>query len=103
MHEPLPLFCDSSAAYAAAAAAGADPVRAARAAWESEWSRPREDRDPEHVLALGGVRTLDEVLAAAPEADEGGGLFAADEDSRFGHYAHRLWDPLLAAEAVDDA
>jgi exodeoxyribonuclease V gamma subunit len=103
MREPLPLFCDASSAYAEAAVTGADAVRAARGAWESEWSRPREDQDPEHVLALGGIRTLDEVLAAAPEPGEGGGLFDPDHDTRFGFYAHRLWDPLLAAETVEDA
>jgi exodeoxyribonuclease V gamma subunit len=103
MREPLPLFCATSAAYAEAALGGGSATGAARSAWESDFDFDREDKDPEHVLALGGVRGMDELLAAPPEDDERGGLFAADDDSRFGHYAHRLWDPLLAAEVVEDA
>jgi exodeoxyribonuclease V gamma subunit len=103
MREPLPLYRDTSAAYACAAAAGHDPAAAARAAWESGWEWPREDAEAEHVLVLGGVRTIEELLSATPAADEGGVGWAADEASRLGLLARRLWDGLLAVEELVDA
>jgi exodeoxyribonuclease V gamma subunit len=79
MTEPLPIYCKTSAAFAE----GRNP--------ENDWTtRDRgfnnEDSHPEHRLVLGGQRPLAEVLA----------------DDRFGFYAHRLWDPLLAVEKVDE-
>jgi exodeoxyribonuclease V gamma subunit len=100
MREPLPMFCMTSAAYAMAAHSGQDAVAAAVAVWETDWRFDREDKDLEHQLALGGVRTLAEVLARAPEAGEDGDGWASAEDSRFGRYARRLWDGLLAHERV---
>ncbi len=78
LREPLPLYCRTSAAYAAEGAG------AARAAWTSEWTFDHEDKELEHQLVLGGVREFDELLA----------------DPRFDRYAHRLWDGLLAREEM---
>ncbi|CAN5737473.1 exodeoxyribonuclease V subunit gamma [soil metagenome] len=102
MCEPLPLYCATSAAYAAARAAGRDPDVAAAKAWLSEWSFPKEDNDRDHVLVLGGTRPFGDVLAASPDHDEGGDGWSTDEATRFGRYARRLWDPLLACEKVVD-
>ena len=102
MAEPLPLYCASSAAYAAARAAGADPDKPARAAWLSSWDFPHEDRDPEHVLVLGEQRPYDDLLLAPPTGDEDGPGWAPDEPSRFGRYARRLWEPLLRCEKLVD-
>jgi exodeoxyribonuclease V gamma subunit len=93
MREPLPLSCDASAAYAQGGAAAADK------AWTSTFDYPKEDRQPEHVLVYGGSVPLSELLAPAPREDEG---WYEDETSRFGVYARRLWDGLLARESVDD-
>ena len=57
MREPLPLYTMTSAAWAQAARAGGDPERAARNAWESAWNFDKEDREPEHLLVLGGELT----------------------------------------------
>jgi exodeoxyribonuclease V gamma subunit len=42
---------------------------------------------------------LAELLSQAPKADED---WIEDEPTRFGRYARRLWDGLLAAEVVGD-
>jgi exodeoxyribonuclease V gamma subunit len=76
MREPLPLFCLTSAAYAA----GED----ARTVWESGWKRSGEDAEPEHVLVHGRALTFDEVLA----------------DPRFAALAARVWRGLLEHERM---
>ncbi|MGH9154225.1 MAG: hypothetical protein ACRD03_17980, partial [Acidimicrobiales bacterium] len=98
LREPLPLYCKTSAAWAGARALGRDARRAAAGEWSTDWELSREDVELEHQLVLGGVLTLDRVLAAAPCDDEAGDGWAGDEDTRFGRYARRLWDPLLAVE-----
>ncbi len=102
MREPLPLACDTSAAYAAAVATGQDGVVAARRAWESDFDRDREDREPEHVLAFGGELALAELMAEPPREDERGPGWPQAETSRFGRYALRLWEGLLGAEEFSD-
>jgi exodeoxyribonuclease V gamma subunit len=86
MREPPPLYCRTSAAYAA----GEDP----RKAWESG-KFAGEDADPEHELVLGGRRTFDELQAAPGRPDE---AWDMDEPRRFGRWARRLWDPVLEHE-----
>lgn len=98
MREPLPLYALTSAAYADAVRSGADARDQAAKAWESGWMIPGEDREPEHELVLGGVRTFDEVLLPGARDEP----WQEDEPSRFGRYARRLWDGLLAAEVIGD-
>ena len=99
LREPLPLYCKTSAAYAAARAAGRDAARAASNEWSTDWEFQREDVELEHQLVLGGPAGLSRLLKEGPPADgEDGPGWPVDEDSRFGRYARRLWDPLLARE-----
>jgi exodeoxyribonuclease V gamma subunit len=99
MREPLPLFRETSAAYAAG---GPDADRRAHAAWETEFRPLKEDRDPEHQLVFGGDRAFDDVLAEPPRDDERGDGWFDDEPSRFGRYAKRLWwGPLRHEELAD--
>ncbi|MGI9184724.1 MAG: exodeoxyribonuclease V subunit gamma [Solirubrobacteraceae bacterium] len=100
LREPLPLFCQTSAAYAAAAAGGQDAVAAGESEWTSGWNFDREDRELEHQLVLGGVRTFAELLEIAPGPDEAGPGWAADDPSHLGRLARRLWDGLLTHEEV---
>ncbi len=104
MREPLPLYLRTSAAWAAAVRQGRDPEKAASKAWTSDYGYPREDKDREHVLVLGGVAGFEWVLAAAgpPRAGEEGDGWAGSETTRLGRYACRLWDGLLDHEEVVD-
>jgi exodeoxyribonuclease V gamma subunit len=99
--EPLPLYCKTSAAWAE----GPPPKRlqACSAAWEPQNDLGMgENREPEHQLVLGGLVAFNDLLTAPPGPGESGPGWADDEDSRFGRYALRLWQPLLAAEEVSD-
>ncbi|HEX4690638.1 MAG TPA: exodeoxyribonuclease V subunit gamma [Solirubrobacteraceae bacterium] len=102
LREPPPLACLASAAYARAARGGRDPLAAAKREWESAWSFPREDAEPEHVLAFDGVRTIEELLDAPARADEQGAFWDPAEPRRFGRWARRLWDGLLGVEEVQE-
>jgi exodeoxyribonuclease V gamma subunit len=108
MREPLPLYCCTSAAWAAAMRGDVEQaVAAARKEWraEPESPVPGEDRDPEHVLVLGEHVPFDAVRDEEPREYEvagswPGGGWAAGERSRFGGFARRLWDPLLDCESL---
>jgi exodeoxyribonuclease V gamma subunit len=104
MAEPLPLYCATSAAYAQAVHDRKNPIAAARREWETTpGSWDREDRDPEHLLALGGVVELDQLLVEAYRPAEDGPGWQGDELSRLGRYARRLWGGLLAHEQVNES
>jgi exodeoxyribonuclease V gamma subunit len=101
MSEPAPLYMATSAAFATARRAGRDPVAAGRKEWattKDDWLK--EDSDPYHVLVLGGVVDLDDLLADEPRPDELGAPWPGGESSRFGRYAVRLWTGLLALERM---
>ena len=73
---------------------------AADKAWTSTFEYPKEDRQPEHVLVYGGADlAVRPARAAAPRTTSSG---TRDEASRFGAYARRLWDGLLAREEIGD-
>jgi exodeoxyribonuclease V gamma subunit len=98
LREPLPVYCKTSAAYARATREGKNAAWAAREEWESSWEWDREDREPEHLLALGDQVPFSALLEAPPRADEAGDGWPDWEASRFGRYALRLWTPLLDHE-----
>jgi exodeoxyribonuclease V gamma subunit len=98
LREPLPLYVATSHRYVSARRDGSEePFADAARAWTSEWGWDKEDREDEHLLVLGGQISFDEVLAAAPAADEAGEGWAMDEATRFGRLARRLWDPVFTA------
>ena len=68
--------------------------------WTTDWRFDREDRELEHQLVLGGVLSIAELLQPAPRPDEAGAGWEQSEASRFGRYARRMWDGLLAREQV---
>ena len=46
MREPVPIYCDTSAAWAEACRQGGDPVEASTGAWKSSYEFGREDAEP---------------------------------------------------------
>jgi exodeoxyribonuclease V gamma subunit len=99
MREPLPLACETSAAYAQAVVDGEDAQSAARGAWETAFRYEKEDRHPEHLLVYGDAVPLARLLAQAPRDDE---AWEEAEGTRFGRYAMRLWRGLLAVEELSE-
>ncbi len=78
--EPLALYCETSYRYVLAERAGAtDSLAKAAKFWTTEYGFAKEDQDAEHLLVLGGQRSLRDVAAAG----------------RFSVMSHRLWDPIL--------
>jgi exodeoxyribonuclease V gamma subunit len=103
MAQPLPLYCRTSAAYAAARAAGADDADvAARQKWESGFDMDHEDKDRAHRVVLGGILSFNEMVACSGALGdvESAQNFDPPERTRFGFYARLLWDGLLEHEKV---
>lgn len=100
MREPLPLYLRTSAAWAEAVGTGRDPEAEASFAWTSGYRIDKEDKDPEHTLVLGADVAFEDLLdlGGGPVGDEA--AWVATEATRFGVYARRLWDGLLAHEQV---
>jgi exodeoxyribonuclease V gamma subunit len=100
--EPLPLPVKTSLAFAEEFRIGshghADPDAKALAEWVTprfnETGFPKEDGDQWHVRAWGESAPFD-VLAAPLLPDEQG-----EAPHRLGHYALRVWNPLLDHELV---
>ena len=97
LREPLPLGCLAGAAYARAVVRAEDAVAAGRREWESTYAWDREDREPEHQLAFGGVVSFDDLLAEPARADED---WDELQEQRFGQLALRLWTGLLGHEVT---
>ena len=95
MREPLPLYCETSAAYAGA---GGNPSKC----WEGGYDRDGESAEPEHRLVLGGTPSFEELVALAPRSDEAGEGWDASEEARVGRLARRLWAGLLAVEEMSE-
>jgi exodeoxyribonuclease V gamma subunit len=97
---PLPMACDTSAAWAEARHRGKDEDDAYRAA-DDKWVGglfPGEMSDPEHRYAWGPGCPLARLLEELPAAGESGPGWPASEPRRFARLAGRLWYPLLAHE-----
>ena len=117
MAAPLPLYCATSGAYAAARHAGAGPSEAAKSAenaWVTTSRFSGEDQDRYHRLVLGARSSFCDVLEApgpgggrrsgeagvCPGNREAGVGHGSGEPSYFGVMARLLWDGLLAHEVV---
>jgi exodeoxyribonuclease V gamma subunit len=99
MSEPLPLYCKTSAAWAEAARRGDDAAAHARWQWETRGQYRQEDSEPAHLMVLGGRVPFDTLLQQPPAHGESGPGWAADETTRLGRLARRLWDPIPSHES----
>ena len=104
MREPLPIFCKTSAAYAADRALGKEASEAALAArkeWESGTDWDKENRAKEQLFLLGEELSLPEMLTrtGVPASAEGEELDPS-EPHRFGVYSRLVWDGVLAFERL---
>ena len=104
MSEPLPLFCKTSAAYAADRALEREPGEAAQSArkeWESRNDWDNENRDKEHRFVLGEELSFADMIAVTGNPVPGEGIeLDPPEPHRFGVCARTLWDGLLAFESL---
>ena len=79
------------------------PHAAAQKQWETAFRYDKEDRQPEHLLVYGGQLAFAELIAAAPRGPTSRRTRGRRQRrTRFGVYARRLWDGLLAHEALID-
>lgn len=100
MSEPLPLYTRTSEKFVDALRNDRDVRTECRRTWDSNAYSFGEAGQPEHLLVLGGVLTVEDLLAEPARGDEDGPGWTR-ERSCFGRLARRLWDPLLAHEHVE--
>lgn len=102
MREPLPIFCETSAAYAEAVGRKPDPFAAAADKFEGPWSFSGEIDEPEHQLVHRGIGSLYDIVDEGPRPDESGAGWFNGETTRIGALARRLWHLPLQYESIDD-
>lgn len=98
LREPLPLPCATAEAWVNAGRWRRTPEENAASEWTSSFEHDREDKDGAHVLVHGGIVPFEALLRDAPAADETGPGWDAEQSTRFGRLAHRLWGPILPRE-----
>ncbi len=100
---PLPLAVKTSEAYAAKRGESVTTVNAELLA-SKEWASTRydgEQADAAHRLVWGDAAPIDVLLAEPATDDEQPIGWLGDEPHRFGALARRLWEPLRAAEKLE--
>lgn len=103
MTAALPMACATSALWAEGRLGGLDDegvLSGAAGKWLPSGDIPGERDDPEHVFTYGRFSDVRILLEERPWPDESGPGWAADETTRFGRLARRLWEPLLAHESA---
>jgi exodeoxyribonuclease V gamma subunit len=94
MREPLPIYPETTGAFAMARGDKSE-WKKANSAWTTSWNTVGEDQDRYNRLVLGGVAPLNAFWDDRPRPDERGDDWPR-AGSRFEAYALRLWTPLLA-------
>ncbi|MCJ0901848.1 exodeoxyribonuclease V subunit gamma [Rhodococcus sp. ARC_M6] len=98
LHTPIPLWTNATAEYANRRFGGLSIDNAMSSA-EATWGRAFGDRvDPSNVYVFGESSAFADLAASAPLEDE---CVWAEEPTRFGVLANRLWLPLLANESAE--
>jgi exodeoxyribonuclease V gamma subunit len=102
---PIPLATKTSEAYATKRAENVTAGNAVQLAGK-EWAAARydgENADAAHRLVWGGSAPLDVLLEEQAADDEQPIGWLSDEPHRFGVLARRLWEPLRAAEKLEQS
>lgn len=99
MREPLPLYCKTSAEWAAKYRGGDGSERHAQTAWDGD-RFDGESAEEAHMMVLGRRVPFHDVFDQLPRADESGPGWVETERSRFGRLSRRLWDDLLDHEST---
>jgi exodeoxyribonuclease V gamma subunit len=100
---PLPMSVKASATYATKRGSGMTSDNALASAGQ-DWLGGRfdgEQAEEAHQLVWGEQAPIAVLLSERPHPDEQGAGWPADERTRFGVLARRLWHPLLAAERLE--
>jgi exodeoxyribonuclease V gamma subunit len=103
---PIPLATKTSAAYAAKRAESVTAANAVQLAAGREWAASRfdgEQADAAHRLVWGDTAPLDVLLEEQAAEDEQPVGWLTDEPHLFGVLARRLWEPLRAAEKLEQS
>lgn len=96
LSEPIPLFCNTSHAFAS----GLRPWDVEKA-WSDDYNFDKEYDDSHHVLAFGGALSYLEVAAfTVPDDEKAEGWPRGG--NRFEVLARRLWSPIFAAYRRDE-
>lgn len=98
MREPLPMYCKTSAEWAARYRTGDGSERNAQKAWNGDLF-DGESVEEAHLMVLGGRVPFHSIFEASPRPDERGPGWVDSEPSRFGRLSRRLWDDLLDHES----
>jgi exodeoxyribonuclease V gamma subunit len=102
---PIPLATKTSEAYAAKRAESVTAANAVQLAGK-EWAAARydgENADAAHRLVWGDSAPLDVLLEEQSAEGEQPVGWLSDEPHRFGVLARRLWEPLRAAEKLEQS
>jgi len=94
MREPLPIYPETTGAFAMARGDESE-WKKANAAWTTSWNTVGEDQDCYNRLVLGGPAPLNAFWDDRPRPDEQGDGWPRAR-SRLEAHALRLWTPLLA-------
>jgi exodeoxyribonuclease V gamma subunit len=102
---PIPIATKTSEAYAAKRAESVTAANAVQLAGK-EWASTRyegENADLAHRLVWGDAAPFDVLLEEQAADDEQPVGWLSDEPHRFGVLARRLWEPLRAAEKLEQS
>lgn len=95
---PIPMWVNTTAEYAKRRFAG-QSIDNAMSSAEATWGRQFSDGDdPSNVYVFGESSSFADLAATAPLEDEG---VWAEEPTRFGVLANRLWLPVLLNESAE--
>ena len=102
MREPLPIYCDTSAAWAEACRQGGDPLEASTGTWKSAYEFAARGRGAGTRDGPRWGTGLRRVCCGTRRARTKRPGWEESEVTRFGRLARRLWDGMLDHEQMQE-